>query len=73
MKLVAIFIRPGHSLADDLETALTRLRDAGVAATKEEVDRNRPSSHRLLWVEKDNDRELAMGVLLAAGLAAARV
>jgi hypothetical protein len=67
MTRVAIFIRSGHQLDQDVQVALARLSAAGIRATEETTAELR-WSRRFVWVQKDEQTDLATTLLRATGI-----
>jgi hypothetical protein len=67
MMRVAIFIRPGHLLDEDFCAAIAHLRAAGIRATEEMPDAAERSP-RFLWIQKDEEVDVATTVLRGAGI-----
>ena len=68
MKRIAISLRSGHELMEDIQTAIVRLRAIRISATEEK--RDKPElARRLSWILADDNMEKAIKTLRAGGLA----
>jgi hypothetical protein len=67
MMRVAVFIRFGHLLDEDFCAAMDHLRAAGIRATEGMPDATE-WSRRFIWIQKDEEVDVATTVLRGAGI-----